>query len=153
MASTRGEGEGGNRTGRRRILNYLLATSIGASLISILYPAIRFLIPPKTPQNQANEVVATQANKLPPNSGIVFKFGTEPAIVIRTPSGVLKAFTAICTHLQCTVHYRPAYHDIFCPCHGGRYNLNGVPVAGPPPRPLAEYTVHERGGNIIVSRG
>jgi Rieske Fe-S protein len=153
MRDAGGEAKGDNRKGRRSILKYLLATSIGASLVSILYPAIRFLIPPKTPQNQANEVVAAQADKLPPNSGIVFRFGTEPAIVIRTPEGVVKAFTAVCTHLQCTVHYRPTYHDIFCPCHGGRYNLNGVPVAGPPPRPLTEYVVHERGGDIIVSRG
>ena len=57
----------------------------------------------------------------------------------------VKAFNAVCTHLQCTVEFRPAKADIFCNCHNGVYNLNGRNVSGPPPRPLEEYKVTLRG--------
>ncbi|MDP2479001.1 MAG: hypothetical protein Q8W51_01265 [Candidatus Palauibacterales bacterium] len=38
-------------------------------------------------------------------------------------------------------------------CHNGPYNLLGINVSGPPPRPLTRYTVNVRGDRIIVSRG
>ncbi len=138
---------------RRSLLKYLLATSIGASLVSILYPAIRYLIPPKQPESQSDQVTVTTVDQLPANSGRVFKFGSEPAILIRTPAGKFEAFSAVCTHLQCTVHYRPDRHDIYCPCHGGVYNLEGVPTGGPPPRPLTKYRAEVRDNEITVLRG
>ena len=39
--------------------------------------------------------------------------------------GQPRAFDAVCTHVQCTVEYRPAENDIFCNCHNGVYDLNG----------------------------
>lgn len=137
---------------RRSLLQFLLSTSIGASLVSVLYPVIRFLIPPENPEASALSVVAARSEELPPNSGRIFKFGTRPALVIRTSTGELKAFSALCTHLNCTVQYRSDAQDIYCACHAGRYDLNGVPIAGPPPRPLEEYAVKESRGEIVVSR-
>ena len=137
---------------RRKILGYLLSSSIGASLLTIIYPIVRFLIPPSNPEAAALSVVAAKSDELPPNSGRIFKFGTRPGLVIRTASGELKAFAAICTHLNCTVQYRSDRKDIFCACHEGLYDLNGTPTAGPPPRPLEEYTVKESHGEVSVSR-
>lgn len=137
---------------RRSLLKAFLSTTVGASLISVFYPVVRFLIPPERRESASLSVDAGKAAALAPNSGRVIKFGTQPAIVVRTPGGELKAFSAVCTHLNCTVQYRSDLQEIYCACHGGVYNLNGVPVAGPPPRPLEEYTVKEQGGDIIVSR-
>jgi Rieske Fe-S protein len=70
--------------------------------------------------------------------------------------GDVKAFNAICTHVDCTVKYRREKGDIFCSCHEGIYDLNGRNVSGPPPRPLESYKVVLRGEpgheEIIVSR-
>ncbi len=70
--------------------------------------------------------------------------------------GDVRAFNAICTHVDCTVQYRPEKNDIFCTCHNGVYDLKGRNVSGPPPRPLEEYEVTLRGDpgeeEIIVSR-
>jgi Rieske Fe-S protein len=41
---------------------------------------------------------------------------------------------------------------IWCACHNGQYNLSGKNIAGPPPRPLEEYTVNIRGEEIVVSK-
>jgi len=85
-----------------------------------------------------------------------FNFGGKPCLVIRAPDGTVRAFNAICTHLDCTVAYRPEEPDVFCPCHNGIYDVNGRVVSGPPPRPLEEYKVTLRGTpgqeEIVVSR-
>ncbi len=137
---------------RRGLLRGLLSTSIGASLISAFYPVARFLIPPLKPEAEVLNVVAARSEEVVPNSGLIFKFGTRPGIVVRSPTGELKAFSATCTHLDCTVQYRPDQQGIFCACHEGRYDLNGIPTAGPPPRPLEEYSVNENRGEIVVSK-
>ena len=68
-----------------------------------------------------------------------------PALVVRTPTGEVKAFNATCSHLACTVQYRTDLEHIWCACHNGHYDLNGKNIAGPPPRPLTEYDAHVQG--------
>jgi len=137
----------------RRVLNYLLAGTSLATLTAIFYPVIKFLIPPHVAESSQASVVAAKVSELKPNSGKVLPFGSKPAIVIETPRGEIRAFTAVCTHLQCTVQYRPDLEHIWCACHNGHYDLYGKNIAGPPPRPLERYTVNIRGEEIIVSRG
>jgi Rieske Fe-S protein len=79
-------------------------------------------------------------------------FGAKPAIVIREASGELKALSATCTHLSCTVQYRGDMSQIWCACHNGRYDLTGKNVAGPPPRPLEAFDVSVRNDEIMISR-
>ncbi len=50
---------------RRKILGYLLSSSIGASLLTIIYPIVRFLIPPSNPEAAALSVVAAKSDELP----------------------------------------------------------------------------------------
>jgi Rieske Fe-S protein len=140
-------------TNRRKFLNYLLGTSAGATLIAIFYPVIKFLIPPEIIEATQNSVVAARVNELVTNSGKIFKFGNRPGLLVHTPTGELRAFSAICTHLDCVVQYQPEMKGIWCACHNGRYDLNGQNISGPPPRPLEEYAVNVRGDEIIVSKG
>jgi Rieske Fe-S protein len=151
MAETKNESAGG-APNRRDWLSALVGSGFTASVISFLYPVMRFILPPEIAESVADEVTAAKASELPPNSGKIFKFGSRPGIVIRTPAGDLRAFTAVCTHLNCTVQYRADMRMIWCACHNGMYDLNGKVVSGPPPRPLDEYTVHVRSDEIVVSR-
>ena len=137
---------------RRSFINYLLGTSLGATAVSILYPILEFLIPPVISEAQQNNVLAAKAAELKPNSGRIFKFGTSPGILVRTTEGELRAFSAICTHLNCTVQYRDDLQHIWCACHGGQFDLNGINVSGPPPRPLEQYAVNLSGDDVIVSK-
>ena len=138
---------------RRNFLNYLLGTGALATLASIVYPIIRFMIPPRVIESSTSTVVAAKVSEIKPNEGKIFKFGSKPGILVETPSGEYRAFSAICTHLDCTVQYRPDEKLIWCACHNGRYDLTGRNVSGPPPRPLEEYKVNVRGDDIVVSRG
>lgn len=138
---------------RREFLDYLLGTSIGATLLAIFYPIVKFMIPPQIVESAENSVVAGNINEIAVNTGKIFKFGTKPGILVRTASGELKAFSAICTHLDCIVQYRQDTKQIWCACHNGQYNLSGQNVGGPPPRPLEEFVVNTRGDEIVVSKG
>ena len=138
---------------RRNILNYLLGTTAFATFAAILYPIVKFMIPPRIVESSASSVAAAKVSELKPNSGINFKFGSRPGILIATPGGEYRAFTAICTHLDCTVQYSQEEKLIWCACHNGRYDLTGKNISGPPPRPLEAFTVNVRGDEIVVSRG
>ena len=138
----------------RRVVNAFLATSAGAFLLSVLYPVSRYLVPPKVGESTAATVtLPLKPAEVKPNTGQIFKFGSRPAILIRTAAGDLRAFSAVCTHLNCTVQYRPDLGHIWCACHNGHFDLNGHNIAGPPPRPLEAFTVNARGDQIVVSKG
>ena len=139
---------------RRSLLNWFLGTGVGAFMVSTLYPVTRFLIPPRVEESTAQSVALdVKPADIRWNTGRVFKFGKQPAILVRTDAGELHAFTAVCTHLQCTVQYREDLQHIWCACHNGHYDaVTGKNIAGPPPRPLEEYTVSARGDRIAVSR-
>ena len=139
---------------RRQFVNWFLGTSVGAFLLSVLYPVGRYLVPPPAGESSAATVtLPIKPDDVKPNSGQIFKFGNRPAILVRTPAGELRAFTAVCTHLNCTVQYRPDLSHIWCACHNGHFDLNGKNIAGPPPRPLEPFVVNARGNQIIVSKG
>jgi len=144
-----------NPVKRRSFLNWILGTTVGAFLASILYPVSRYLIPPKIAEaSTGNVTLEVRAPTVKPNTGQIFKFGTKPAILVRTPAGDLRAFTAVCTHLNCTVQYREDLGHIWCACHNGHFDpVTGKNIGGPPPRPLEQYTVNLRGETIVVSRG
>jgi Rieske Fe-S protein len=137
---------------RRTFLNYLLGTSVGATLMAIFYPVIKFMTPPQVTEAAQNSVIAGKVSELAANSGKIFKFGNKPGLLIRTATGEFKAFSAVCTHLDCIVQYRSDTKMIWCACHNGQYNVNGQNIAGPPPRPLDEFVVNVRGDDVVVTR-
>ena len=134
------------------MLNRLLAASGSGVIGSILYPVARYLAPPDTPEATTLTVRAGSAQTLLPNSGRVVPFGSRPAIVIRTAGGELRAFSATCTHLDCTVQYRPDLQRFWCACHNGQYDLAGRNIEGPPPRPLEAYDVNLQDDEIVIVR-
>jgi Rieske Fe-S protein len=139
---------------RRGFLNWFLGTSAGALLLSVAYPLARYLVPPPATESTAASVtLPINPGDVKPNSGQIFKFGSRPGILIRTPAGELRAFSAVCTHLNCTVQYRADLSHIWCACHNGHFDLGGKNIAGPPPRPLDQLVVNARGSQIVVSKG
>lgn len=144
---------GASVVSRRGLLTWVLGTSLGATVVAALYPVFRFVVPPEVAEAPVNRVLAAKLSELPPNSGKIFRFGSKPGIVVRTPTGDVRAFSAVCTHLACTVQYRSDVQNIWCACHNGHYDLQGKNIAGPPPRPLEAYKVDLKGDDVFVTRG
>ena len=141
---------------RRRFLDALLTVGFVSTAAAIAYPVGRFLVPPDSGEPTTESVVAGRARMLRPNSAAIFKFGSKPGIVVRTADGEVRAFSAVCSHLDCTVQFKSDTSQFWCACHNGTYDLGGNVVSGPPPRALEKFTVNFRGdgddAEIVVSR-
>ncbi|WP_299432596.1 Rieske 2Fe-2S domain-containing protein [uncultured Meiothermus sp.] len=64
------------------------------------------------------------------------------------------AYSAVCTHLGCTVsQWEAAAQVMRCPCHGGLYDPRDAArvVGGPPPRPLPQLPLRLAGGRLVVA--
>jgi cytochrome b6-f complex iron-sulfur subunit len=139
--------------GRRNLLNWFLSTTAGAFLVSVTYPLSRYLIPPDVGESTAHTVtLALKPQEVKPNSGQIFRFGSQAGILVKDSNGELKAFSAVCTHLACIVQYRSDINQIWCACHNGHFDLNGRNVEGPPPKPLEQFVVNVRAEQIVVSK-
>ena len=141
---------------RRSFLDAVLAVGFVSTAAAIVYPVSRFLVPPASGEASVGSAVAGKLAALKPNTGLIFPFGRQPAIVVRTASNELHAFSAVCTHLDCTVQFRADTSQLWCACHNGLYDLSGNVVSGPPPRGLEPFVVNLRGESgeeeIVVSR-
>lgn len=105
---------------------------------------------------------ATQVKKFTPmkvdgamslanNSALNFRYPTEddPAILIRANDGKYYAYDQKCTHLLCPVYYSKEHSRLECPCHEGGFSAEtGRVLYGPPPRPLNQIILEEKGGEV-----
>lgn len=132
------------RFDRRRLLNWFLGTSFGALVLSVLYPILRYVTPPRIAEASTNEVEGGLAEDpvLIEKGFKIIRFGADPVILVRTADAKFYAYSATCTHLDCIVGYQKEHSRIWCNCHGGGYDLTGRNVIGPPPKPLTAYKVN-----------
>lgn len=140
------------QTSRRSFLDWFLTFTGMGWLCAVLYPVIAYLNPPERTGTEVSTIKVGTLDRIPFDSEIRFRFGTKPALLIRTSSGEMNAFIAVCTHLDCTVQYRKDMGAIWCACHNGKYDLSGQNLSGPPPRPLESLKVNVSGNDVYVSR-
>ncbi len=147
----------GPEPGRRGLLQLGITLAGACYAGAIGYPVYRYLA---TPARRA-ELAESEVTSLSiPSSGLpgvgtatIFLFGSRPTLLIRHEDNHYVALDAVCTHLGCTVAYQPENKRIFCPCHGGVYDMNtGAVVSGPPPKNLKTYRVEVKDDHVVVSR-
>lgn len=98
----------------------------GAIAVSVLRPANRVpLVDPGRDLVRDGEwvAVATLAD-LPQGAAIRFRTAAFDGYVVND-AGTIRALSAVCTHMGCTLAYRPAWQDLRCPCHGASFDLGG----------------------------
>jgi Rieske Fe-S protein len=76
----------------------------------------------------------------------------EARAVLIHDEGGFYALTASCTHLGCTLGTEAS--PLECPCHGSRFNEQGLVVHGPASRPLTALMLSlTSDGRILVDCG
>ena len=138
---------------RRHFLDLLLGASALGWLVSFAYPIIRYLKPlPQTGPTGPTHLTRDEAGKLEQNKFVIVPVSGQRVIVLQAPDQQLFAFSAKCTHEGCTVTYQPTQSVLWCPCHDGRFDMNGRVLSGPPPQPLVKYEARRQpDGAIVIS--
>lgn len=146
-----------NKPDRRALLNVLLGIGGAATTGAIAYPVVSFLQPPARPEHSDISVTLEKPfSEYQPGDWEIFRFGDKPGLLICVEEGAEKkllAYDATCTHLNCIVEFQPENMKIFCPCHNGSFDIKGNNIAGPPPRPLEQYTVQIADDVIKIVKG
>jgi len=122
----------------------LIVAAAGTGLFSYEYfsPNVLFEASPIIKAGKPDQFPAHTVT-LDPHSGIYLVKGAKG----------FYALGAICTHLGCLTAWKPELDLIACPCHGSRFNRDGVKVAGPAPEPLPWLKVWlSEDGYLMVDR-
>lgn len=136
---------------RRVVLERALVASAVSWAAGMGVPAAIYLWPMRREGPGLDTANAGAAENLAVGDAALIKAREAPILVVRESPDEIHAFSAICTHLGCLVHWRKEEKDIYCPCHGGRFDLEGSVIGGPPPRPLPRYSVSIVEGEIQVN--
>ncbi len=94
------------------------------------------------------------AESIPVGGALVFGYpeAHDPCIVVRTGAQHYVAYNQKCTHLSCAVVPDLQRGRLHCPCHNGAFDVaSGVPLAGPPRRPLERVTLEIRNGDLYAT--
>lgn len=64
--------------------------------------------------------------------GKLVDFEGKKLAIYKNDSGKVTALNPTCTHAGCTVQFNAAERSWDCPCHGGRFDVSGKVLTGPP---------------------
>jgi menaquinol-cytochrome c reductase iron-sulfur subunit len=164
MQGETGENQDTEREVSRRTFLTYVNVAIGAFIAAILgIPTIGAAIAGAFSQSQTNQVSAG------PVSG--FQVGQPKAVtltitikdgwvqsqddkgiwVVKKSDTDFTVYNGRCVHLGCAYSWNPTDKLFECPCHGGRYTIEGQVVAGPPPRSLDTLMWNIAQGNLVVN--
>ncbi len=75
-------------------------------------------------------------------------------IIISKEENQTKIFSSRCTHLGCMIN-KVEGNEIICPCHGSKYDKNGIPTKGPSIKALTklDFYTDEKTKEIVVKLG
>ena len=86
---------------------------------------------------------------IPVGTAVAATLAGAPVVVAQPTAGEAVAFSAVCTHMGCTV--APAGAKLECPCHGSVYDaLTGKVLSGPAPRALPAVPVTVKDGAVVA---
>ncbi|HKC26658.1 MAG TPA: Rieske 2Fe-2S domain-containing protein [Jatrophihabitans sp.] len=89
-----------------------------------------------------------KVSAIPVGGSIAATQAGKPITLARPSAGTVVAFSAICTHMGCTVN--AGGPQLNCPCHGSVFNaFTGQVLNGPAPNPLPSVAVHVADGYVV----
>jgi len=132
---------------RREFLWQVGCCALGVAGLEAAGSTLRFAKAPVSYGPSQRRVLGELA-RFPPGAPVYVE--DAGVFVLRDDKG-MRALSATCTHLGCTVRADAQTGGFVCPCHGSRYDAEGNVVGGPAPRALGFVQVdQDRRGRLIV---
>jgi Rieske Fe-S protein len=75
------------------------------------------------------------------DSGKIVLLDGKKIALYKNINGVVSAYSAVCTHLGCTVEWNKQEKAWDCPCHGSRFAKDGRVIQGPANKSLENIEV------------
>ncbi|MEK6743017.1 MAG: Rieske (2Fe-2S) protein [Nitrospirota bacterium] len=142
---------------RREFVTKALYGLFGLLGLGFLFAGIRVLVPSGRQDRELAWFPLVPVDEVPRSgvkkSELVYNLSgkeRKARVFIVSSSGKLTVLSAVCSHLGCLVNYRKESKEFVCPCHGGKYDISGRNIDGPPPDPLTSYPVEIKNGMIMV---
>jgi cytochrome b6-f complex iron-sulfur subunit len=143
------EAEPSTLVSRRDFFNEIAAGALGIAGLGATVVTVKYLSPNALFEPPTSFRIGPPDNYTP-NS--VTYFQDQQVYIVRTGEGFY-AISAVCTHLGCITKWSPEDNLIECPCHGSRFERNGLVVHGPAPRPLPHFALRLMpDGNLLVDK-
>jgi menaquinol-cytochrome c reductase iron-sulfur subunit len=154
------EAEPAVSAGRRRFLISAMLVFAGLIGAGLGLPALLYVAVPPRNRNRQQWADAGDLSSLRPGAPEEVRFRrirvdgwktfseNASAWVVKSPGGLITAFSPQCTHLGCAYHWDNRAGQFLCPCHGSRFGIDGRVLAGPAPRPLDRYEVKLAGARL-----
>lgn len=138
------------RFGRRSFLRLFGEAGFSVLAIQTAWSTLRFA---RAPVSYAPPMKRTLDEPGSYAAGTAVYVEEAGVFVLRDAQG-LRALSATCTHLGCTVRRNAGGDGFTCPCHGSRYDPEGNVISGPAPDALSFLALRvDKRGRLEVDLG
>jgi len=158
-----GEEPAGEPVSRKRFLASLVGGISGVIAATVATPLVGYFLSPLwrkhppifTPVARVEEIPVGEPTFITyeqrVRDGWYISTLSKGAWIVNKNNGEFIVYDPRCTHLNCPYYWDRDKGMFQCPCHDGKFDMDGNVIGGPPPRPLdrLEFTIEK--GSILVS--
>ncbi len=143
----------GEARSRRGFFRWLAVAIGAAALAEAAWVVVDFLRPRSRRAGGADAEIFVAGPVDRFAEGSVTAFPAGKFYLVRLGDGGFLAVSRRCTHLGCTVPWVDEERRFVCPCHSSAFDLRGVVLSPPAPRPLDVYPVRIENRIVKVETG
>jgi menaquinol-cytochrome c reductase iron-sulfur subunit len=163
--SRQGEGDSGFHTpvgSRRTFFSWVTAGIAGLIGVGLAIPLFGYVISPALKRRDRSWVDVGAVGDVPVGEpkqldhvttiqdGYLETRSQKAVWAVKRPDGQVTVFAPKCTHLGCGYRWADDEKMFKCPCHGSTFDIDGLVLAGPAPRPLDRLPARIENGRLMV---
>ena len=122
---------------------------LGALALTEIAGASLLFLAPRSMEGEFGGIVTAGPVDSFPN-GSITEFPAGRFFLVRAEDGGFLAVYRRCTHLGCSVSWKPDHNQFVCPCHGSHFDFYGDVENPPAPRALDTFAVIIEEGVVKV---
>ncbi|MFC1917429.1 Rieske 2Fe-2S domain-containing protein [Chloroflexota bacterium] len=151
-----------NQVSRRKFLKGVLGIASGAIGVTLAVPLIGYFLSPAWRKGKKLPVPIARIKDIPLNLPTYVTYEerindgwhvttlSKGAWIINKDNKDITVFDPRCTHLNCPYYWDKEAEIFLCPCHDGKFDIQGNVIGGPPPRSLDKIQIDIAEDTIFV---